>query len=227
MKMTRAEAGRLGGLATRTSLNRLRVAERNREIYSRNPKRCIGCGIPIAFEKRKNDFCSQGCSATFCNHRRYNTQPRKHGYPKNCEQCGIKLDWNHKKFCSYRCQRRYDFEVYIIRWKAGEEPGYNSGGGLNSFLRRYIFETRGRKCEQCGWAKVHPTTGNIPVTIDHIDGKWDNCIETNLRVLCPNCHALTPTFAALNLGNGRPQRRAAYKSIEERRHSSVPRAPSS
>ena len=29
----------------------------------------------------------------------------------------------------------------------------------------------------------------------------------NLKILCPNCHSLTPTFGALNKGNGRELRR--------------------
>ena len=33
----------------------------------------------------------------------------------------------------------------------------------------------------------------------------------NLELLCPNCHSLTKTYKALNLGNGRHTRRERYK----------------
>jgi len=52
-------------------------------------------------------------------------------------------------------------------------------------------------CELCNWAE-HAPDGRIPIEIDHINGdKSDNRIE-NLRILCPNCHALQPTHRGLN-----------------------------
>ena len=53
------------------------------------------------------------------------------------------------------------------------------------------------KCELCGWAE-RAADGRIPVEIDHVNGdKTDNRLE-NLRILCPNCHALQPTHRGLN-----------------------------
>lgn len=45
------------------------------------------------------------------------------------------------------------------------------------------------------------------VEVDHIDGDpWNNLLD-NLRLLCPNCHALTKTYRGRNIGrtNGRPR----------------------
>jgi len=36
--------------------------------------------------------------------------------------------------------------------------------------------------------------GPIPLELDHIDGCRSNNQLQNLRLLCPNCHALTPTY---------------------------------
>lgn len=47
-------------------------------------------------------------------------------------------------------------------------------------------------CEHCAWAEK-TSDGHLPLELDHINGdRYDNRLE-NLRVLCPNCHSLTPT----------------------------------
>jgi hypothetical protein len=64
-------------------------------------------------------------------------------------------------------------------------------------LRLFNEGLKEPRCERCGWAE-HASDGRIPVELDHISGdKSDNRIE-NLRILCPNCHALQPTHRGLN-----------------------------
>lgn len=60
---------------------------------------------------------------------------------------------------------------------------------------------------EIGWNKRHSVTQNVPLDIDHIDGNHKNNTENNLRLLCPNCHALTTNFKNLNKGNGRSWRK--------------------
>ncbi len=71
-------------------------------------------------------------------------------------------------------------------------------------MRRWLKETQGERCALCGWAERNPHSGTIPLHMDHIDGDWRNNRPQNLRLLCPNHHALTATFGALNRGSGRP-----------------------
>lgn len=40
----------------------------------------------------------------------------------------------------------------------------------------------------------------IPIELDHIDGNPSNNVRTNLRLICPNCHAQTPTYKGKNAG---------------------------
>jgi hypothetical protein len=66
-------------------------------------------------------------------------------------------------------------------------------------LKQRLFREglKERKCELCGWAQCAPD-GRLPLELDHINGdKTDNRL-VNLRVLCPNCHALQPTHRGLN-----------------------------
>ena len=50
-------------------------------------------------------------------------------------------------------------------------------------------------------------TNVIPLEIEHIDGNYLNNRESNLTLLCPNCHSLTATYKGANQGNGRKDRK--------------------
>lgn len=57
------------------------------------------------------------------------------------------------------------------------------------------------KCSSCTLSTW--LNGPIPLELDHIDGNHMNNNLSNLRLLCPNCHALTPTHAGKNKGKGK------------------------
>lgn len=103
----------------------------------------------------------------------------------------------------------YQYRIFIARWLEGKETGTRGKGrtvGAGNHLRRYLFEKYGSRCAECGWNRKHPITGRIPLTVEHIDGNAFNNEERNLILLCPGCHALTPTYGALNSGKGRTVR---------------------
>jgi hypothetical protein len=56
----------------------------------------------------------------------------------------------------------------------------------------------------CGCAARHPVTGRAPLAIDHIDGNLSDHSPGNVRLVCADCHSLTPNYQALNKGSGRP-----------------------
>jgi hypothetical protein len=50
---------------------------------------------------------------------------------------------------------------------------------------------KNHKCEICGI--VEWNNQPVPLELDHIDGNHFNNKLENLRIICPNCHSLTPT----------------------------------
>lgn len=66
----------------------------------------------------------------------------------------------------------------------------------SSRLKERLFEAgiKERKCESCGildrW-----NGKKLTMHLDHIDGDNTNNTLDNLRILCPNCHSQTPTYA--------------------------------
>jgi hypothetical protein len=61
-------------------------------------------------------------------------------------------------------------------------------------LRRALLEVGvPERCADCG---VGPEWLGRPMTleIDHINGDWSDDQRENLRLLCPNCHAITSTW---------------------------------
>lgn len=54
------------------------------------------------------------------------------------------------------------------------------------------------KCEICGL--IEWLGKPIPLELDHIDGNHYNNDLNNVRIICPNCHALQPTNSGKNIG---------------------------
>lgn len=74
---------------------------------------------------------------------------------------------------------------------------------ISGHIRRYLFQKYDNKCVRCNWSEINKYSGKIPLEIEHIDGDYKNNSESNLVLICPNCHSLTSTFRSLNKGKGR------------------------
>ncbi len=132
---------------------------------------------------------------------------------RKCTYCRTILRSRYKiKFCSNKCQAMMKHQQTLDEWKNGIKSGTVGVQSriISSSLRRYLFEKYGHKCSRCGWNEVNIYSGKVPLEIDHIDGNSENNSEHNLRLLCPNCHSLTPYFRNLNRGRGRKWRMDKY-----------------
>lgn len=70
----------------------------------------------------------------------------------------------------------------------------------NPLKKRFLLAELGRKCFLC--FKEEWMGEPIPIELDHIDGNHSNNEKSNFRLLCPNCHALTPTYKSKNRRRG-------------------------
>lgn len=146
-------------------------------------------------------FCSQSCAA------KVNNTGRRRSKTTYCLNCGKETPRPTYKYCRGHCQFAYQYNSYINRWKEGKESGLQQSAAIVSrYIKRYLREKYDNRCCLCGWSEVNPKIGIVPLTADHIDGNWQNNKEENLRLLCPNCDSLTPTYKNLNRGNGRESR---------------------
>lgn len=204
---SRATAGKLGYAKSAEKLAVLNKRKRRLAEQHAAGKRCRLCALKIPYAKRRNDFCSRSCAASFNNS---GVVRSKAGMPSQCP-CGHGLRPG-RRFCSGACGATAKALNLMDRWLRGLETG-GTWRGVAPYVRRWLTQTAGENCSQCGWAEVHSVTGKIPLHVDHIDGNPENHRPTNLRFLCPNCHSLTPTFGGLNRGRGRKQR---YAGVAQR-----------
>ena len=63
----------------------------------------------------------------------------------------------------------------------------------NRLLRENILSQKCSSCQAEDWLGQP-----IPLELDHVNGDNKDNLLTNLRLLCPNCHALTPTYRSKN-----------------------------
>lgn len=126
--------------------------------------------------------------------------------PLKCIVCGKELDGYKTVFCSNECRKLFDerqYNEYIEHWKNGEESGCTPSYKIHKYVKRYLIEKNNNSCEECGWNIANKFTGNVPLQIHHVDGDCTNNKEENLKLLCPNCHALTENYGSRNKNSKR------------------------
>ena len=191
-------------------------------------KICLECNNEFTVTKgsdRKYDhrFCTRSCSTSYNNKNRILSTETKQKISKSlggngelqnthCLNCNTKLFKNRRKYCNQKCKNEYTRNLIIKQWLNSEITGTCKGGSyqLLKVVREWVFERANHKCEECNNNDINIYTGNLILQVDHIDGDATNNRPSNLKILCPNCHAKTSTF-----GNtcGHKSTRGKYRKI--------------
>ena len=162
-------------------------------------KFCCVCGAPLP--RGRNKYCSFDCQKT--------TYKRKKSEEIQCQYCGKKfLGRSDRKYCSTECANKHEEEKKIQYWKEGIwiiNPNFK----MPKSIKSYLLEKAEYKCEECGFSGNNKKTGKTILQIHQKDGNCSNNKEENLQVLCPNCHAMTENYMALN--KGKSARKKRYK----------------
>jgi len=115
----------------------------------------------------------------------------------NCLYCGrenpIRGGSYLSKYCNNQCQQNHRkrslSEKRIEEWK-GDCSVYN-WKTVPEYIKDYLIQERGHRCEVCGITKWQ---GNpAPLTVTQKDKNVHNNVETNLELLCYNCHSQKST----------------------------------
>jgi len=167
--------------------------------------KCLNCNSEFtAHKKDKRKFCSQSCSGEY-NNRKYPKRKRKDKLEK-CLNCNIELNNRQYRFCSHNCSMKFLWNERVVKIENDDTSFYH-----NTY-KKYLIYKYGNKCMKCGWNETNPITGLVPIQLEHKDGNSENNCLDNLELLCPNHHSLTPTYGALNKGNGRIKRQQKRKT---------------
>jgi len=78
------------------------------------------------------------------------------------------------------------------KWRPDDEV-FAAGVPFNANTKRRFLELVEYKCVICGLNEWLGKT--LVLQVDHIDGDRMNNVLDNLRLLCPNCHSQTETYA--------------------------------
>ena len=136
-----------------------------------------------------------------------NIKNNKSNNKKNyCLYCGKEVATK-RKFCSLECFNKNLQKERAKKWLLNGTLNIGSNSALPITVKRYLLEKNNYRCEECGFEGYNRKTGNSILQFHHKDGNSNNNSPENIQVLCPNCHAMTENYMALNKGHSARDKR--------------------
>ena len=149
-----------------------------------------GCGLESKFKLKNGRYCccsrTNSCSAV----RAKNALGLKSAYSEGKRKVIFNDEHRNKSIASKKEKAK---NLFLSK------NSYNSNHAIKNILLNSLNWEN--KCSQCN---ITEWNGQIlTMQLDHIDGNNSNNQVQNLRLLCPNCHSLTPTYCGKSINTGK------------------------
>ena len=155
-------------------------------------KLCKKCGTEFTPEKGLLNFCSQKCTK---------------GREQTPEMSQKKREKTLRHWEPGGKFREYDWDTLnkdatkikksLSKWYLKADLRVQNGEQLSDeTTKRYLIEKHGHNCWMCDLSEWRGE--KLHLEMDHIDGNNKNNNINNIRILCPNCHSITPTWRYKN-----------------------------
>jgi hypothetical protein len=153
---------------------------------------CLNCGQETYVENKEikrgfGKFCSRKCYGEFKTNNVKPPEPNvKCAYcDKMFYLCKTKRDASKSGFY-FCCREHKDAAQRVGGIKEIMPPHYGTGRADHTY-RRKVFSTLGKPkvCERCGYDKHEAA-----IIVHHKDRNRMNDADSNLEILCANCHAI-------------------------------------
>lgn len=163
---------------------------RNPELIESNE--CCACGNKAKYVTAGGRFICESSVNKCPLQRKKNSDGVKKRHEEVFEKTGKKGFYDYDSLSDESKDR--------MNWNKDNFSADFSLNGRGNHKQVLIIE-RGHICECCGLSEWFGS--KIVLELEHSDGNNKNNVKDNLKLLCPNCHSLTPTWRGRNINTGK------------------------
>ena len=164
----------------------------------RTMPKCANPACTNEVKRASSLCCSVACANSVAPKRtKLSASARRNKALRVCLECGGPV-WTSqnagKEYSGFQvCSTcRSDNEIYVRRLL----PQFTHSPKVETLVSRGLLPDGCSECQIAEW-QGQPA----PLQVDHIDGDPRNNALSNLRLLCANCHQLTPTWGMTRRAN--------------------------